>query len=193
MTLAEGWYLMSTRELEIELARFRSPDAETHPSGAVRVSVEEALAYRDAGNLPDEQGRTLRLVLHVRDETELASLDAKRLAYEPDFHAAPKWRRRDSKPVNVVPLRHRGVGPVTRDPWWEDDDVGALEREWASTGTVAGLVVPAAYRGFVFKTVIALRRAGLEVTPTSVADSVERWLPPDEAARIRAALLDGDD
>jgi hypothetical protein len=193
MTLAEGWYLMSTRDLEIELARFRSPEAEADPSGAVRLSVEEALAYRDAGNLPDGEGRTLRLVLHVRDEADLASLDAKRLAYEPDFHAAPKWRRPDSKPVNVVPLRHRGVGPVSHDAWWEDADIGALEKEWSATGTVAGLVVPAAYRGFVYKTVIALRRAGIEITATSVADSVERWVPREEAARIRAALANGDD
>lgn len=193
MALAEGWYLMSTRDLEIELARFRSPDAERASSGAVRLSVEGALAYRDAGNLPDGQGRTLRLVLHVRDETDLASLDAKRLAYEPDFHAAPAWRLPESKPVNVVPLRHRGVRLVTHDAWWEDADVGALEKEWSATGTVAGLVVPAAYRGFVYKTVIALQRAGIEITATSVADSVERWVPPEEAARIRAALVDAGD
>src|SRR5207247_1162866 len=99
--LREGWYLMATRDLEIELARFRNPGAHLPESNARPLSVDEALAYRASGNLPDKQGRTLRLVLHVEDEAALAAIDAKRAVFEPDFHSAPTWRREGSKPVNV--------------------------------------------------------------------------------------------
>lgn len=186
--LEEGWYLMSTRDLEIELARRRKPDSELPPSKAERLSVEDALAYRNAGNLPDAKDRSLRLVLIIGHPDELTYLDSKRSLYEPDYHDAPSWRREGSRPVNVVPLRDPNVAPESSGPWWDDPQLGALEREWRDRGTVAGLPVPGEYRGFVYKTVLALRSAGREVTVETVADSISRWVPPDEAARIRAAL-----
>jgi hypothetical protein len=186
--LEEGWYLMSTADLERELARRRDSDARLAPSNAVRLSVEDALAYRSAGNVPDEQGRTLRLVLKVHDARDLAALDAKRLLYEPDYHEAPEWRREGSKPVNVVPLRDPHVGAAHEGPWWEQPEVAELESEWRDKGTVAGISVPAAYRGFIYKTVISLRSAGREVTPQTILDSLARWLPPDEVARLREEL-----
>jgi hypothetical protein len=192
VTLEEGWYLMSASDLERELARMRSPDVETTPSNSVRLSVEDALAYRDAGNLPDEKGRTLRLVLRVEDASELSYLQAKRLMWEPDFHDAPDWRREGSRPVNVIPLRSPGVAARERGPWWEDSDLAPLEDEWRRHGTAAGLSVPASYRGFVYKTVLALRAAGREVSADSVADSIARWLPPAEADRIRDALREAN-
>lgn len=50
--------------------------------------------------------------------------------------------------------------------------------------------VPASYRGFVYKTVVALKNAGAEITAAAIADSISRWVPPAEAERIRAALED---
>lgn len=179
---------MSPADLERELKRWRSPDVQVEPSAAQHLSVEEALAYRDAGNLPDELGRTLRLVLHVKDATELSYLQQKRLAFEPDFHAAPAWRREGSKPVNVVPLRAADVTGSARVAWWDDPDVAELERTWSATGMVDGMPVPAAYRSFVYKTVLSLRAARREVTADSVADSIARWLSPKETEQIRAAL-----
>ncbi len=187
-TLREGWYLMSTSDLERELARWRDPSADRGPSNALRLSVEEALAYRNAGNLPDDDGRSLRLVLYVDGPEDLSALQRKRVLYEPDFHDAPRWRREGSKPVNVVPLRKPGVAPSPPEAWWEERDLAALEEEWRTSGRVGGLVVPAEYRGFVYKTVLALKAVGREVTADSVADSIARWLPPFEADRIRAAL-----
>lgn len=184
--LEEGWYLMNVTELERELGRWRGNDAPR--SSAVRLSVEQALAYRDRGNVPDEQDRTLRLVLHVGNRAELSYLQSKRLLYEPDFHDAPTWRLEGSKPINVVPLRVGEIEPGDASPWWEQPELASLEDEWRSAGTVAGLPVPAPYRGFVFKTVLALRAAGKDVTPDAVADSVARWLAQEEAERIRAAL-----
>lgn len=186
--LDEGWYLMSTKDLELELARRRKPDSAVPPSNAQRLSVEDALAYRNAGNLPDEKDRSLRLVLIIGRPDELTYLDSKRSLYEPDYHDAPAWRREGSRPVNVVPLRDPNVAPESSGPWWDEPQLGALEREWREHGTVAGLPVPGEYRGFVYKTVLALRSAGREVTVDTVADSISRWVPPDEAARIRAAL-----
>jgi hypothetical protein len=179
---------MSTSDLERELARHRDPSADVPPSNALALSVDEALAYRDAGNLPDELGRTLRLILVARSLEEVRALGAKRATYEPDFHQAPQWRREGSAPVNVVPLRSPEVlgDPA---PWWESSDVAGLERQWAATGRIGDLAVPAEYRGFVFKTVLSLREAGLPVTPDTVADSISRWLPPREAEEVRAALL----
>ena len=52
--LREGWYLMSVADLELELARLRSPHEAFPSSHAKRLSTDEALAYRSAGNLPDE-------------------------------------------------------------------------------------------------------------------------------------------
>lgn len=179
---------MSTADLERELRRWRDPTAAVPPSNARRLRRDEALAYRDAGNVPDDLGRTLRLVLVVEDAADLASLDAKRRTHEPDYHRPPKWRRAGSAPVNVVPLRAPGVpGPAAR-PWWEQPGAAELDDEWRRTGAMAGLAVPADYRAFVLKTVAALRAAGEPVTPDTVADSIARWLAPDDAERIRAAL-----
>jgi hypothetical protein len=182
--LEEGWYLMSTSELERELARWRGADRS--PSEAIRLSNQEALDLRNAGNVPDEQGRTLRLVLYV-DSPEPGLLERKRLVFEPDYHDAPNWRRVGSAPVNLVPLRTADVAAEPSE-WWDDPAIGALEREWAEKGTVEGLSVPASYRGFVFKTVLALRAAGRRVTAVAVADSIARWVPPAEADEIRRAL-----
>lgn len=188
MTFEEGWYLMSTRDLEIELARRRNPSSELPPSNAERLSVQDALAYRNAGNLPDEKDRSLRLVLIIGRSDELTYLDSRRSLYEPDYHEAPAWRREGSRPVNVVPLRDKDVGPESPGAWWDDPELGALEREWRDHGTVGGLPVPGEYRAFVYKTVLALRSAGREVTVDTVADSIARWVPADEAVRIRTAL-----
>lgn len=188
--LEEGWYLMSTAELERELARFRRPESEQRPSGAVALSIEEALAFKHAGNMPDANGRWLRLVLHVGDTPALEDLNERRLVFEPDLHEAPDWRRPGSKPVNVVPLRSSTVEASPPKPWWEEAGIRELEEEWREQGTAAGLPVPAEYRSFVFKTVLALQAAGDPVTAEKVADSIQRWLSPADAARIRAALLD---
>ncbi|MGH2729643.1 MAG: hypothetical protein ACRDJI_03450, partial [Actinomycetota bacterium] len=179
-------------DLERELERLRSGEGDVSPSNAVRLSVEEALAFRNAGNLPDDNGRTLRLVLRIDDASELSYLQAKRLVWEPDFHDAPEWRRAGSRPVNVVPLRAPGVTAGDHGPWWEESQVAALEDEWRTRGTAAGLKVPASCRGFVYKTVLALRAAGREVTPDSVADSISRWVPAPEADQIRSALRDAN-
>ena len=179
---------MSPQDVERELKRWRSDDDDVPPSAAQPLSIEQALAYRNAGNLPDELGRTLRLVLHVKDSSELSYLQEKRLLYEPDFHAAPQWRVEGSKPVNVVPLRASGIVGAKRHAWWEDPEVAQLEREWSVSGRVEGLAVPAEYRSFVYKTVLSLRAAGQPVTADSVADSMARWLSPKETEHIRAAL-----
>jgi hypothetical protein len=190
VSLEEGWYLMSTSDLERELARLRGES--DSPSGAIRLLVEDALAYRDAGNLPDDHGRSLRLVLHVTDPRDLALINSKRLEYEPDYHDQPRWRREGSKPVNVMPLRVTDVRAATTHAWWEQPELKALEEEWLRTGRVAGVVVPAAFRGFVYKTALSLRAAGVEVTPQRLADSIERWVPPREARRIREALVEAN-
>lgn len=185
--LAEGWYLMTVAELEQELERFRAgPDA-APPSGAPRLSVAEALAYRNAGNLPDEHGRTLRLVLRIDSEDDLHALDDKRRRYEPDYLDPPLWRRPGSAPVNVVPLRSAAVAGRAR-PWWQDPEVAALEERWQADGTVDGIAVPAGYRSFVYKTVLQLRRAGREVTVDAVAGAIARWTSEADARLIRSAL-----
>jgi hypothetical protein len=178
---------MSTADLEKELARRRDPSADVPPSNARPLSIDEAIAYRNAGNLPDELGRTLRLVLFARDLDEVRELGRKRARFEPDYHSAPAWRREGSAPVNVVPLRSPGVAGDP-SPWWESGDIADLEAEWEATGRVAGMAVPAQYRGFVFKTVASLREAGLEVSADSVADSISRWLSPEQAEEVRRAL-----
>lgn len=179
---------MSTADLERVLTQWRGGDQPTMPPGARQLSVHEALAYRNSGNLPDADDRSLRLVLHV-SEKDVARVAEKRLSYEPDFHEAPSWRRPGSRAVNVVPLRTGGTAgdETPRGPWWEEPELQALEKEWARTGAVAGLQVPGEYRSFVFKTVLALQSAGQQVTPDSVADSIARWLP-DGAEKVRAAL-----
>lgn len=191
--LEEGWYLMGTTDLERALRRRRDGlDAAPAPSDALRLSVVDALAYRNRGNLPDDKGRTLRLVLEVNNTEDLIGLERKRLLYEPDFHDPPTWRRPGSKPVNVVPLRAPGVAPAGGDPWWSDERLAALEDEWRVTGNVRGVVVPAELRGFVYKTVLGLEAAGRAVTVDAIADSIERWVPPAEARSIRAALVDAN-
>lgn len=179
---------MSVDDLEIELKRWREPDQEAGSSGAEPLTIEAALAYRNAGNIPDASGRSLRLILHVDDATELSYLQEKRLEFEPDFHDAPRWRREGSKPVNVVPLRSKNVVGAGDRAWWDDPEVAQLEAEWARSGTVAGMRVSAEVRSFVYKTVLSLRSAGLEVTPRSVADSIARWMSPEQAEQIRQAL-----
>jgi len=177
---------MTASELERELARWRGDDVP--PTGAPRLSVESALEFRNAGNRPDADGRTLRLVLHVPNAVSLENLGERRLAFEPDYHDPPSWRRAGSAPVNVVPLRRAGVTGARRRAWWEDEDLAALEQEWSNSGRVAGLNVPAEYRSFVYKTVLALQGAGRPVTVDSVADSIARWVPEAEAGEIRSAL-----
>jgi hypothetical protein len=188
--LTDGWYLMSTADLESELARWRSPGGTTRESNAQRLSTEQALAFRDAGNVPDELGRTLRLVLRIENTEDLASLDERRLEFEPDYQKAPKWRREGSLPINVVPLRRPGVAPATTGDWWEDPELAVLEREFERHGTAGGLRVPGEFRGFIFKTIIALRSQGIEVTPQTVADSIARWLTPADSARIGQQLTE---
>jgi hypothetical protein len=184
--IPEGWYLMSTADLEEMLGAWRA-GRESLPESARRLTQEAAMAYRRAGNLPDEQDRSLRLLLRVETETDLKSLDAKRLVFEPDYLDAPSWRRAGSRPVNVVPLRSAHVRGAPQ-PWFEEPALAELEGEWRATGTVGGVFVPGEYRSFVFKTVLALRSAGREVTAKTIADGITRWLPEEEAHRIREAL-----
>lgn len=184
--LEEGWYLMSVAELETELARVRDPSVPA--SGARRLSIEEALALRAAGNVPDDRGRSLRLVLHVRSAQDVRDLSNRRLGYEPDFHEAPTWRVEGSVPINVVPLRLEEVAPVEEREWWSEPGVAELEEEWSRSGTVEGVAVPAAYRSFVYKTVLSLRAAGRPVTVDAITSSVARWLAPDDVASMKRAL-----
>jgi len=186
--LADGWYLMSTQDLERELARWRAPESDVGESNALGVTIQEALKFRNAGNLPDEFDRTLRLVLRVDDTQDLERLAERRLEFEPDYQDAPTWRREGSRPINVVPLRRPGVAPVSTAPWWEDAELAALEREFVEESTAGGVRVPGEYRGFIFKTIVALRSQGREVTPETIADSVARWLPEESAARIAREL-----
>ena len=188
--LTDGWYLMSTADLERELARWRAPETNAEPSHARRLSVAQALEFRDAGNLPDEFDRTLRLVLRIDDTGELANLEERRLEFEPDYQDAPTWRREGSRPINVVPLRRPGIEPVTEGAWWENPELAELEREFADRGSAAGVRVPGEYRGFIFKTVLSLRSQGSEVNPTTISDSIARWLSPEDAARIARELND---
>jgi hypothetical protein len=189
--LAEGWYLMNTSELEQELLRFRDPENDHPASGAVPLSIEDALAFKRSGNRPDSRGRWLRLVLHVTDAAALDHLNERRLLFEPDLHEAPDWRRPGSKPVNVVPLRTPDVRTSDTGAWWDDPEIAQLEEEWRSSGTVSGLRVPGEYRGFIFKTVLALRAASEPVTAEKIANSIERWLPSEDAALVRRALGGG--
>ena len=172
---------MSTDELEQALSARRSGD---DGGFGTPISTEAALELRNSGNIPDEHNRSLRLVLFVDD----VPLDTKRLRYEPDYHDAPDWRREGSRPVNVVPLRTSASPKPEPGPWWESSRVQNLEEQWRATGMVAGVQVPAEYRSFVFKTVIALQDAGRSVTPSTIGDSVARWLSPEDADKVRASL-----
>jgi len=175
---------MSVAELERELIRFKNGE---DPGPAKPLTQESAMNFRDAGNVPDEAGRTLRLVLHVTSQDELLALDEKRRRWEPDYLDAPTWRRPDSKPVTVVPLRSADVEGRPR-AWWDDEVVGPLEEGWRRTGRIAGLEVPAEVRGFVLKTVVELDTAGRDVTVDAIVDSLSRWLKPDEVATVERAL-----
>lgn len=183
---------MSLDELQQELRRLREPGT-VPPTGAPHLSVENALAYRNAGNLPDDSGRTLRLVLHIGDPPEPGAIERRRLDFEPDYHDEPTWRRAGSSPVNVVPLRAEGGRREPPDAWYEEPRVAALEAEWQATGTVAGFRIPADLRGFVFKTVLALRAAGREPSVEAVSASIARWLPRPEAALVRKRLQQAND
>jgi hypothetical protein len=185
---AEGWWLMSVPQLEGYLAAWRAGDPAQIPAGVRRLAQEEALIYRDRGNLPDHLDRSLRLLLRIESESDLRSLDTKRLQYEPDAHAAPHWRVEGSRPVNVVPLRRPGITPTGIATWEDDPAMAAMEQDWQDSGKVRGLAVPGEFRGFVFKTVTALEAAGSPVTVASITDSVARWLAPDQVKRLRAAL-----
>ena len=180
--MREGWYLMNLRDVEKLLAAWRASDLSK--DFGVALTNDEALEIRDAGNIPDARDRSLRLVFFVDDEP----LERKRLRFEPDFHRAPSWRRQGSRPVHIVPLRKGVVGAGDERPWWELPRVGELEEEWRDSGKVAGIAVPAEYRSFVFKTVIALQDAEEEVTEASIAASIARWLPPADAQRIAESL-----
>jgi hypothetical protein len=139
--------------------------------------------------VPDARGRSLRLVLHVRDDAEAARLSERRLSWEPDFHDAPDWRRDGSVPVNVVPLRLPGRAATSSDEsWLEDPDLAALEEEWRTTGSVAGIRVPGDYRGFVYKTVLALQAGGRTVTVDAIVNSVARWLGEKDVDELRSTL-----
>ena len=191
----DGWYLMTPDEVVREVGRWKD-SPETAFTSYRRLSNQEAIAYRNAGNVPDDEGRSLRLVITVDEAAGVDSVAKRRADFEPDFHDAPRWRREGSKPVNVVPLRARRPSPEASgspEGWWEDDKVAPLEAEWRASGTVAGLRVPGEFRSFVYKTVIALRASGREVTAESVLDSVARWVPESDVSRLRRAFTDARD
>nr|MDQ3879013.1 hypothetical protein [Actinomycetota bacterium] len=121
--LAEGWYLMSPRDVELELMRISGTEGTA--ANTKRLSIAEALAYKAAGNVPDELGRSLRLVLHVSSQEELRTLDTKRLAFEPDYMEEPTWRTAASKPINIVPLRSADVEGPAAGEWWQQPDLKA--------------------------------------------------------------------
>ena len=63
-----------------------------------------------------------------------------------------------------------------------------LEAQWQRTGAVSGVNIPGDLRGFLFKTILALRAAGKEISVEALSASVSRWLQPDDVARIGDAL-----
>ncbi|HVF52169.1 MAG TPA: hypothetical protein VNC78_01030 [Actinomycetota bacterium] len=185
----EGWYLLTDAEVEQLLISLRA--GESSPVQLQPLESAAALAFRNRGNVPDEHGRCLRLVLHVEGVEGLKQLDARRAGFEPDFRDAPTWRRPGSRAVNIVPLRldarSEGGGREVQS-WLDDPDVAALEEEWRVTGRIAGLIVPAEYRSFVYKTVLSLRASRHPVTVESVLASVARWLDPDGVATLRSVI-----
>ena len=183
----EGWYLLSDLEVEQVLLAIKAGDEPDIESQG--LDQDAALAFRDRGNVPDEADRVLRLFLRFEGESD-HSVERKRIRFEPDFHSAPNWRRPGSRPVNVIPL---GLSqPSDAKPWWEDAAMAELEEEWSRSGTVSGVTVPAEYRSFVYKTVVALRASNHVVSASSIADSAARWLPAEQAEALRRAL-EGDD
>ncbi|MEA2498231.1 MAG: hypothetical protein QOH26_636 [Actinomycetota bacterium] len=174
---------MTDSEVEQVLLGIKRGEDPRPPTSA--LTSDEAIAYRNAGNVPDEHGRVLRLFLQLGGETP-GGVDERRFLFEADFHEAPLWRREGSRPVNVIPL---GLRPATSDQaWWEEPLVAELEAGWTSSGEIEGVQVPAAYRGFVYKTVIALRRAGIKVGVDTISNSAARWLPAAQAEELRSAL-----
>ncbi|MDQ3941430.1 MAG: hypothetical protein M3238_08780, partial [Actinomycetota bacterium] len=63
----EGWYLISNRDLEMILRDVSAGNEPALAATVQKLSIDEALAYRNAGNVPDQLGRSLRLVLTVGD------------------------------------------------------------------------------------------------------------------------------
>jgi hypothetical protein len=189
-SFTDGWYLMSLTQLEAYLGAWRAGDPSLIPEDVEKLSVGDAIAFRNRGNAPDDLDRSLRLVLRIDNEEDLRSLDLRRIGFEPDAHDAPAWRREGSRPINVVPLRRADLTGTTSHPWWEDPEMAAMEREWQESGTVDGLKIPGDLRGFVYKTIAALRKTETEVTPDAIADSVARWLEAEDVDELRAALKD---
>lgn len=181
---------MTAAEVEAELPHIDDPSIQGPVTDVPHLDRAEALEFKRAGNLPDAEGRTLRLVIRA-ESGEPEAVARRRVLFEPDYHEAPSWRKPGSKPINVIPLRPRATGAAS-GTWWEDPTMSELESEWQQHGTAAGVKVPGAYRSFVFKTVAALRASGVAVSADAIADSIARWVPPDDAAEIRAALLDAN-
>ena len=177
---------MNLEELEQELRRARGGSAP--PSGAPRLSTEQALEFRNSGNLPDASGRSLRLVLHVSEPPQPGALEKRRLEFEPDYHEDPVWRTEASRPVHIVPLRATRRRSSESPAWYEEPHVAELEAEWQRTGAISGVNIPGDLRGFLYKTILALRSAGKAVSVQTLSASVARWLQPDDAARISDAL-----
>ena len=182
---------MTTAELEAELAAMDDPSIEGPVTDAVPLEQEMALAIKQQGNRPDAEGRTLRLVLRA-EGPDPESIARRRILFEPDYHDAPTWRGPGSKPINVIPLRSPDRSRLPR-AWWEDPVMGELEAEWQDRGTAAGVKVPGDYRSFVFKTIAALRASGRDVSAVAIADSIARWVSEEDAAVIKAALLEANE
>ena len=70
--------------------------------------------------------------------------------------------------------------------------MAAMEREWQETGGVDGVRIPGRYRSFVYKTIALLREAEEEVTVDAIADSIERWVDPGQARRLRTLLSEAN-
>ena len=90
--------------------------------------------------------------------------------------------------MNVVPLRPPELTGEAASNWWDQPDLARLEKEWTAHGTVEGLSVPAEYRSFVYKTVLALKAGGREVTLRTLLDSLARWMSPDDLDSLESAL-----
>ncbi|MDQ3982304.1 MAG: hypothetical protein M3271_06440, partial [Actinomycetota bacterium] len=169
-----------------ELARWRG--GRPPSKDLIALDIDAAIERRNRGNIPDAAGRSLRLVLRIDTEQDLKGLDSKRLRLEPDFLDPPTWRREGSRPVHVVPLRAPGVAPDVPRRWQEDPELAPLEWEWARTGTAAGLKIPADFRAFIYKTILALQVAQRDVTIEAIVASLSRWLDEAQVAEIDSAL-----
>ena len=76
-------------------------------SNTRRVTIEGALEFRNAGNLPDEVDRTLGWCFVSRTHRISNGSHERRLEFGPDYQDAPTWRREGSR-------RQRGVRFVVR-------------------------------------------------------------------------------